>query len=48
MRVAQYGFGRCVNFGTGLMYDYYPMFNYFKETGRKTNGGSGKENGKRL
>jgi len=34
--------------GDSIMYDYYPMFNYFKETSRKTNGESAKGNGKRL
>jgi Replicative DNA helicase len=35
--------------GDTITYDYYPMFNYFKETGKKTNGNFlKKENGKRL
>jgi replicative DNA helicase len=34
--------------GDSIMYDYYPMFNYFKETSRKTNGESVKGNGKRI
>lgn len=35
--------------GDTITYDYYPMFNYFKETGKKTNGDIlKKENGKRL
>jgi replicative DNA helicase len=32
--------------GSSITYDYHPMFNYFKETGRKANSNNG--NGKRL
>ena len=38
--------------GDSITYDYYPMFNYFQETGRNTNsansGNAKKENGKRI
>ena len=35
--------------GDSITYDYYPMFNYFKETGKKMFGSvTKKENGKRL
>jgi len=35
--------------GDSITYDYYPMFNYFKETGKKSTGnGFKKENGKRM
>ena len=34
--------------GDSITYDYYPMFNYFKETGRKKVGDMEKGNGKRI
>jgi replicative DNA helicase len=34
--------------GDSIMYNYYPMFNYFKETGRKIIGDTSKTTGKRI